>query len=378
MSNRVAAFGFRSIPSRPGCAGGDKCAEELFVRLAARGFVVTAYNRVYGKDEQYPAEYKGVRLVNLKTVSTKGFDTLLHSFKATWHILRHNTADIVHIRNGGNSVWAIPLRMFGKKVYVSEDGVDWQRDKWPWYAKVYLYLSRFITARVPTTVIFDNVFAKEAFEKRFRRKYVFISTGSENPDEQPDPSILVELGLLPHDYFLFVGRFIPEKGLRYLVDAFEKTQTTKKLVLVGGSPNPAGFEAQIRATQDERIRFPGFVYGPAVHTLMKCAYAYIQPSDIEGLSPVILENMGLGTPVICSDIPENLYAVGDTAITFRKSDTDDLARALGDALDGPDVLKSNAARAMQRAVERFSWETVTDQHARLFLSDDPLAVLDEQ
>jgi glycosyltransferase involved in cell wall biosynthesis len=378
MNDRVAAFGFRSIPSRPGCAGGDKCAEELFVRLVARGFPVTAYNRVYDNDEQYPADHKGVKLVSLRTVTTKGFDTLLHSFKATWHILRHNTADIVHIRNGGNSIWAIPLRMFGKKVYVSEDGVDWQRDKWPWYAKVYLYLSRFITARVPTTVIFDNVFAKEAFEKRFKRKYVFISTGSENPDEQLDPSILEELGLGADDYFLFVGRFIPEKGLRYLVDAFEKTQTTKKLVLVGGSPNPAGFEAQIRATQDARILFPGFVYGPAVHTLMKCAYAYIQPSDIEGLSPVILENMGLGTPVICSDIPENLYAVGDTAITFKKGDADDLARALRHALDSPGMLQNNAARALQRADERFNWEAVADQHARLFLSDDPLAVLDEQ
>ncbi len=315
---------------------------------------MTAYNRVYNDTDQLPDTYKGVKLVNLKTIKTKGFDTLLHSLKATWHILRHNTADIVHIRNGGNSMWAIPLRLFGKKVYVSEDGVDWQRDKWPWYGKVYLYLSSFITARVPTTVIFDNIFAKEAFEKRFGREYVFISTGSESPDETLDPGVLGEFGLEPGGYFLFVGRFIPEKGLRYLVSAFERTQTDKKLVLVGGSPNPAGFEAEIRATQDPRVVFPGFVYGTTVHALMKYAYAYVQPSDIEGLSPVILENMGLGVPVICSDIPENLYAVADTALTFKKSDTDDLARVLRYALDNPDVLRDNAARAEQRAAQQFS------------------------
>ncbi len=370
MSKRVAAFGFRSIPPQPGCAGGDKCAEELFVRLAARGFEVTAYNRVYGKGEQHLDTYKGVKLVNLKTVNAKGFDTLVHSLRATWHILRHNTADIVHIRNGGNSMWAVPLRLFGKKVYVSEDGVDWQRDKWPWYAKVFLYLSTSLTARVPNTVIFDNIFAKRSFEERFGKEYVFISTGSENPQEEDDPIILQELGLAPGEYFLFVGRFIPEKGLRYLVDAFAKTQTSKKLVLVGGSPNPAGFEAEIRATSDARVVFAGFVYGPAVHTLMRSAYAYVQPSDIEGLSPVILENMGFGTPVICSDIPENTFAVGDTAVTFKKADTEDLARALRYALDNPDVLADNSARGMKRAAEQFSWEAVADQHAQLFLSKD--------
>ena len=188
---------------------------------------MTAYNRIYSKTDPRPTEYKGIRIVNLKTVNTKGFDTLLHSLKATWHIIRHNNADVVHIRNGGNSMWAVPLRLSGKKVYVSEDGVDWRRDKWPWYGKAYLYLSTFLTARVPNGVIFDNIFAKRSFEERFGREYYFISTGSENPEETLDPSLLSEMGLTPGDYLLFVGRFIPEKGLHYLIPAFEKTETEK-------------------------------------------------------------------------------------------------------------------------------------------------------
>ncbi|MBN1461503.1 MAG: glycosyltransferase family 4 protein [Armatimonadetes bacterium] len=332
----------------------------------ARGFQVTAYNRIYHNSDPRPEEYEGVRIVNLKTVKKKGFDSLVHSAKATWHIVCHNTADVVHIRNGGNSMWAIPLRLCGKKIYVSEDGIDWQRDKWPWYGKVFLFLSTFITARLPTNIIFDNIFAKESFEKRFRKKYLFISTGSEPRDEDLDPAVLEQYGLEPGDYFLFVGRFIPEKGVQYLVDAFEKTETAKKLVLVGGSPNPDEFEARLRSTRDERILFPGFIYGEAVHALMKHCHAYVQPSDIEGLSPVILENMGLGVPIICSDIPHNVYAVADTAVLFRQGDSNDLARALRYALDNPEALKDNAVRGQERARHEFSWEAVADQHAELF------------
>lgn len=367
MKKRIAAFGLRSIPPQAGSSGACKFGEELFTRLVARGYEVTVYCRVYDETGPKASSYKGIKLVNLKTVKPKGLDTLLHSCKATWHIITHNTGDIVHIQNGGNSIWALPLRLFGKKVFISQDGVDWKRDKWPWYGKVYLYLSSFLTARIPNAVIFDNIFAKELFEKRFGKSYDFIPFGSEVSDENLDTTILDKLGLSPGEYFLFVGRFIPDKGLQYLVPAFEKTETNKQLVLVGGSPNPSAFAAQkIMATKDKRIVFPGFVYGSDVHALMKNAYAYIQPSDLEGLSPVILENMGLQTPIICSDIKENIYVVGDTALTFNRGNIDDLARVLRIALDSPHALKENAIKAKKRASSQFSWEVVTDQHVDVF------------
>lgn len=363
---RIAAFGFRHLPPNDGCAGADKFAEELFTRLVERGHRVTAYNRIYDANASKLDTYEGVDIVNLRTVKSKGFDTLLHSLKATFHIIRHNTGDVVHIQNGGNSIWALPLRLAGKKVFVSQDGVDWKRDKWPWYGKLYLYLSSFVTAYLPTAVIFDNIFAKELFETKFGRRYDFIPFGSEVEENLSDSSILDTLQLQSGQYILFVGRFIPDKGLQYLVPAFEQVSTSKRLVLVGGSPNPSEFEQQIISLAGDRVVLPGFVYGKDVHALMKNAYCYIQPSDVEGLSPVILENMGLGTPVICSDIKENLYVVEDTALTFEQGNIADLAKVLRYALDNPDQLQANAQAAKRRAREKFSWNTVTTRHIEIF------------
>jgi glycosyltransferase involved in cell wall biosynthesis len=364
---RIAAFGFRSIPLRSGCAGADKFAAELFPRLVARGHQVVAYNRLYPGESPLGTEFKGVQLRNVYTPTTKkGFDSLLHGFKCVWDIIVNGTGDVVHMQNGGNSPFALILRLFGKKVFLSQDGVDWKRAKWPWYGRLYLRLTQYVSAFGPTAVIFDNVFCKAEFEKRFGRPYDFIPFGSEVSEDGLDTSILDELGLVPGGYFLFVGRFIPDKGLQYLVPAFEKLQTTKKLVLVGGSPNPSDFEQKIRSTTDPRIVFPGFVYGSKTHALMKNAYAYIQPSDIEGLSPVILENMGLGVPVVCSDIQENQFVVGDTALTFRKSDPEDLLKQLERALANPDELAEKGRLGQSRAGSLFSWEVVADAHERIF------------
>lgn len=364
---RIAAFGFRSVPMRPGCAGADKFASELLPRLVAQGHQVTGYNRLYPGEEPLATEFGGVELKHYRTVSLKGFDTLLHSFKATVDIIRNDTAEVVHIQNGGNSIFGLALRLFGKKVFISQDGVDWKRDKWPWYGKLYLYLSSYLTAYGPSQVIFDNVFIKEEFERRFDKQFEFIPFGSEvNSDGNDDAKVLAEFGLEAGEYFLFVGRFIPDKGLQYLVPAFEKVKTDKKLVLVGGSPNPSSFEAQIKSTQDSRIVFAGFLYGNKTHALMRNAYAYIQPSDLEGLSPVILENMGLGTPVICSDIKENRFVVGDHALLFAKGNITDCMEKLKHALKDPGALKMRAEHARSRAQKLFSWDAVANAHVEVF------------
>ena len=342
------------------------------MRLAARGYRVTGYNRVYDDQAAASCDYKGIHLLNLRTFRSPGIEALWHSAKVTAHIIWHNTGDVVHVQNGGNSIFIPILRMFGKKVFLTEDGAEWDRGKWPWYARLYLRAMTYLTAHVPNGVIFDNVFVREMFEKRFGKSYHFIPYGSEPQQDEQSTDVLERLGLKAGEYLLFVGRFIPEKGLQYLIPAFEQVLTDKKLVVVGGASQGSAFAEKVTRTEDPRIIFPGYMYGADVHTLMRQAYAYIQPSDLEGLSPAVLENMGLGTPVICSDIRENLFVVGDTAITFRKSDVEDLAAAIRYAIANRAHLDRNAANAARRSAEMFSWESVTTQHEAVFFGA-PLA-----
>lgn len=363
---RIAAFGFRTIPPSKGAAGADKFALELYPRLVERGHWVMAYNRLYPDGNPEGTEYKGVKIKTFKTTNAKGFDTLLHSLKCSWDIIFHNTADIVHIQNGGNSIWALPLRIFGKKVFISQDGVDWKRDKWPWYGKLYLKLSAYVTSRLPNQVIFDNVIAKKLYEKKFKKQFEFIPFGSEVEAVTEDDSILKKYNLTRGGYYLFVGRFIPDKGLHYLIPAFTQANTDKKLVLIGGSPNPSRYEQEIQQLGNENVIFAGYVYGDDVIRLMLNSYCYIQPSDVEGLSPAVLTIMGLGIPLIVSDIEENLYAVQDTALKFKKTDIISLTSQINYAENNYQELMNLAVKAQKRALLEFNWDKVAEEHIRVF------------
>lgn len=366
---KIAAFGgFRNIPPKEGGAGSDKFAFELYPRLVKLGCDLTAYCRIYPGDPATTRkdQYQGIKLKYFRTVNRAGFDTLFHSFKATFHIIFHNTADVVHLHSGANSIWAAFLRLAGKRVYVSQFAMDWKRDKWPWYGKLFYRMSNYLTALFPSAVVFDNIFTREYFEKKFRKQFYFIPYGAEVKEPAPDTAILDRLGVAPEKYLLFVGRFIPDKGVHLLIRAFESVVTDMKLVLVGGSPNPGNYENEIHQTQDERIIFAGYVYGDDTNILMKKAYVYIQPSLIEGLSPVILTVMGLGTPLICSDIVENQFITGDNATHFISGNSDSLAQKLNYCLNNPENLKQMAEVGRADILDRFNWDSVASQYMELF------------
>ena len=364
---RIAAFGgFRSIPPKAGAAGSDKFAFDLYPRIVKRGHSLIAYSRIYPNDQdELHTEYEGVKIKYFKTVNKAGFDTLVHSAKATFDVIFRNTADVVHLHSGANSIWAIFLRLAGKRVVVSQFAMDWKRDKWPWYGKLFYIVSNYITAYLPNKVVFDNVFTKEYFEKKFSKEFDFVPYGSEVKTPPDNLDILNKLGIQPGEYFLFVGRFIPDKGIHLLTKAFAALGTDKKLVLIGGSPNPSDYEKEVKNTTDSRIIFPGYVYGDDTNILMKNAYAYVQPSLIEGLSPVILTVMGLGTPLICSDIKENTFITGNNATTFISGDAGSLKDKLEFALLNHKVISDKAAAGQTDIKSRFNWEVITDSYIQL-------------
>ena len=117
---RLAVFGIRSIPPTKGSAGADTTGEEIYTRIADYGHNVLIYCRKYKNNDNSNLHfYRNLNLIYIRTISINGLDSLLHSLFATIHIIITNSADIIHIHNGGNSIWALPLRIFGKKVYVN-------------------------------------------------------------------------------------------------------------------------------------------------------------------------------------------------------------------------------------------------------------------
>ena len=195
------------------------------------------------------------------------------------------------------------------------------------------------------------------------------TTDSKNMTEEEDNSTVTDkFGLKKDSYILFLGRLVPEKGIRYLVEAFKNVKTDKKLVIAGGSSDTDSFMEELKelAKGDDRILFTGFVQGAMLDELYSNAYIYTLPSDLEGMPLSLLEAMSYGNCCLVSDIPECTEVVEDKALIFEKSNVEDLQEKLQDACEHPEMVMNMKKQAADFICEKYNWDEVVKETMKLY------------
>jgi glycosyltransferase involved in cell wall biosynthesis len=160
---------------------------------------------------------------------------------------------------------------------------------------------------------------------------------------------------------LFLSRLVPEKGCHYLLDAFAGLATSKRLVVAGSGTHTGDYEAALHRSAGPDVLFTGTVTGRTLEELFANAYAYVLPSEVEGLPHTLLQALSYGRCALASDIEPNVEALGGCGLTFRARDRADLREKLQYLLDHPDFVAGCAPAARARVEQHYSWDTVVDR-----------------
>ena len=368
---KIAMLGHKSIPSRQG--GIEIVVEELAVRMAALGHQVTIYNRsghhVSGKefDQKKLREYKGIRMKYVPTIDKKGLAAMSASFFAAV-AAAFGKYDVVHFHAEGPCAMLWLPKLFGKRCIATVHGLDHQRAKWGKFASTYIMLGEKCAVRFADEIIVLSEGVQKYFLDTYGRKTRFIPNGVNRPVLHEAEIIKNKFGLEKDTYILFLGRLVPEKGLRYLIQAFKQVKTDKKLVIAGGSSDTDEFASELweMAKDDDRIIFTGFVQGQELDELYSNAYVYTLPSDLEGMPLSLLEAMSYGNCCLVSDIDECASVVEDKALIFKKSDVNDLKEKLQLACDQPKLVEQMKAEAADFICGKYNWDDVVKETLSLY------------
>lgn len=369
---QIAMLGQKRIPSREG--GIEIVVEELSTRMAALGYSVTCFNRgghhVSGKefDSRKTRWYKGIRLVTVPTFDKKGLAALTSSFFAAL-LAALGKYDVVHFHAEGPCamMWLPKLR--GKRCVATIHGLDWQREKWQnGLGSKYIHLGEKMAVRFADEIIVLSKGVQEYFWKTYGRKTLFIPNGVNRPVPRKADLIKSKFGLDKDGYLLFLGRIVPEKGIRYLIQAYKELHTDKKLVIAGGSSDTDHFiqEMQVLAAGNDRIIFTGFVAGQMLEELYSNAYLYLLPSDLEGMPLSLLEAMSYGNCCVVSDIAECAEVVEDKAVTFQKSNVQDLKEKLQKLCDDPATVQKYKNEAADFICGKYNWDEITQKTLAMY------------
>jgi glycosyltransferase involved in cell wall biosynthesis len=357
---RVAFIGGRGVVSK--YSGIEAYYEEVGERLTGMGHQVTAYCRTYftppGK------QHNGMQVVRLPTIRSKHLETLVHTFLSTLHVLVQ-PCDVVHYHALGPALFSFIPRLAGKKTVVTVQGLDWQRKKWGRIASAVLRLGERAAVSLPTR----TMVVSRALQKHYRAGYGVETSYVPNGGvlrERRLPDKILDWGLEPGKYILFLGRFSPEKGCHLLVEAYEKLDTDIKLVMAGASSYCDDYSRRLLTHAGERIKMLDWVSGEALDELLTNAMVFVLPSDLEGLSLALLDAMGAGLCVLSSDVAENREAVDEAGFTFRRGDVADLADRLRFLIANPAVREAAGQAAKRRIRELYQWPKIAAEIEQVY------------
>lgn len=359
---KIAVLGLRGIPATWG--GVERHVEELAVRFVKMGHDVTVYCRTYYCKDYPHNEYQGVKLRRLPAINTTSLDAVSQTILATADVIPKDY-DIIHFHSAGKAMFTVFPRLFGKRCVSTIHGVEWQRDKWGAGARNVLKVAEWAAVRFPHAAISVSKCLKEYLEEKYNRRVRYIPSAVNDPVFRP-PNQIREFGLGEKDYVLFVARLVPEKGLHFLIDAWNRLDTNKKLVIAGDSHHSDQYVDDLKRKAKDNVQFVGYQYGEALQELYTNAYCYVQPSTIEGLSVTLLESVVYGNCIITSDIPPNLEVVNDNAMIFENKNVDDLEDALKKVLADPDLAHTLGQRARQMGAAEYNYDSIAAKTIQLY------------
>lgn len=364
-------LGHKRVPSREG--GVEIVVEELSTRMAALGNDVTCLNRkghhVSGKefDSGELKEYKGVHIKSVFAINGRGLEAMTASFFGAI-AAAFGRYDVVHFHAEGPCAMLWLPKLFGKKCIATIHGLDHKRAKWGRLASTYIMLGERVAVKFADEIIVLSKGVQEYFKETYGRETKLIPNGVNRPCVRDSDLIKKEFGLEKDSYILFLGRIVPEKGLRYLVEAFKQVETNKKLVIAGGASDTDEFMSELKtlAKDDKRIIFTGFVQGQALDELYSNAYVYTLPSDLEGMPLSLLEAMSYGNCCLVSDITECTDVVVDRAVSFEKSNVHDLRDKLQALCDDEQKVQKYKNSSAEFICSKYNWDDVVKQTLELY------------
>jgi len=339
---------------------------EIAPRLAAMGHDIV----IYCRRGSYPAhmrlpEYKGVRLVYVPSPGGKNFSGIVSTFFAVVHGLATGRYEIFFFVNVGMGHHAALCRLFGHRVVMNVNGLDWTRAKWGPLARLYFRSAARSAVRFCNELVTDADAMQQFYRQHFARETKMIAYGA-YIESSANPQLISQFGVEPDDYYLIASRLIPENHADLIAEAFLASGSRKKLVIAGGANYDSPFHRRLRELEGESVILTGHVDDQEVIRELHCnCFAYLHGHSVGGTNPSLLKAMGYGNCIVALDTVFNREVLADGGMFFPR-DSAALAGMLRELETDPALVASLRRKGPERIRANYTWEKIAGQYDDLF------------
>lgn len=270
------------------------------------------------------------------------------------------------------------IQKLGGVLLINPDGHEWKRSKWSLPVRQYWKLSERLMVKAADLLVCDSKKIEEYIRKdygKYSPRTTYLAYGCDSaPSGLADDSDqflgwLRERGLPAGEYYLVVGRFVPENNVETIVREFMRSGTSKKLAIITTENDKLyrELDKKLGFSRDERICFAGSVYDQELlKKIREKAYAYLHGHSVGGTNPSLLEALGSTKLNLLFDVGFN-REVGEDAALYWTCEPGALSGLIdaADQLSGEQI-DAYGLRAKQRMEDSFRWEAIVNRYQELF------------
>ena len=336
-------------------------------------------------------EYNNARCFNVKVpnigaAKAEYYD--LVSLEKTIKYIKKNKIEnaIVYVLGTGVGlfIWLYKKRLhkLGAKLYVNPDGCEWKRDKWNFILKKFFKVCEKKMAKNADLLICDSVnienYIKEEY-KKYNPKTTFIAYGSNVKED--DITNLEELNtwyseknVKPNEYYLIVGRFVPENNYKTMLKEFIKSDTKKDLVIITNAQENKFYKKLKEETiieNDKRIKFVGTVYNyQMLKKIRENAFGYLHGHEVGGTNPSLLEALSTTKLNLLLNVGFNKEVARDGAFYWNKEEGN--LSCLINKIDNisKEEIEKYSKLAKDRIRKDYTWEKIIKQYEEIFKKEN--------
>ena len=361
---KIAIIGSRGYPVV--YSGFETLIKELAEGLS-KEFDVTVYCHAH-LFENKPKTINGINLEYISTSKRKNFSQLIHSFKSIIHCC-YKRYDLIFAVNSANGFFGLMPKLVGIPTVINVDGLEWKRPKWNIFGKSFFYLSSFFSTIFYSKIVTDANAMASIYKKLFYCDSSVIEYGA-NINQSSNSEIISKFNLKKDDYYIIVGRLIPDNNADIIIKGFVSSNSKKNLVVVGDVPYKDNYAKKIKSISDSRVQFVGYVRDrELLDQLVKNSFAYFHGHEFGGTNPTLVEALSNNAKILALDTVFTREVLdNDKYGLFFDKKSKNIKNLIDDIEQNPNSLLFLEGKGIDRIKERYNWARIINLYSTTFKS----------
>ena len=342
---------------------------ETFVKQISERLIKNYNITVYchrGLFSNRPKNVNGINLIYLPSIETKILSQPIHSFFSIIHAC-FSKSDIILVVNSANGPFGLLTKLFKVPTAINVDGLEWLRPKWKGLGSVYFKWASKMATLFYDQIINDSDEMRKVYLDLFKRDSKVIAYGADiRKSEFPD--LINEWNLKKREYYLVIGRLIPDNNADLIIKGFLKSSSKKKLVIVGDVTYKDSYASNLKKINDKRLIFTGYVKDQNILAeLYHNCFVYVHGHEFGGTNPTMIKAMAYGCAILALDTVFNqeMLQNGKFGIFFKKellSITNMIDYCEKEKL----IIDKFRSESVNGITKKYDWDFVTSQYLEVF------------